>query len=1047
VLWKQPIKTWHNHLWPLKSGPTQLARRLVATRETVYVTLGLREPLTALDALTGEILHTYEGTKPTEEVLLQDGKLFALVNPGAFSTSDYEAKLNLGDQARVGTEYLWNEQPRQIVAVDAQTTDVLWKVDSPVAPLTLAADSERVFFHTGEKLVCVDSDTGQQNWTSGPVGRRPNVTMNFGPKLVVNQGVVLFAGGDRSMRAFDAASGKPMWTAPHARGGYQSPEDLLVVGGLVWSAPTTQSRDSGVFTGRDLRTGEVKIEFPPNVETYWFHHRCYISKATDKFLLPSRTGIEFVDYEKQDWNINHWVRGGCLYGVMPCNGLIYAPPHNCACYPEAKLYGFNALAPTSATRKLPSQIPDQGRLERGPAYAESANLKSETETSKSDWPTYRHDTARSGIATTTVPTEISQAWRADLGGRLSSVVVAADKLYVAQIDSHSVHALDAKTGDKLWSYTAGGRVDSPPTVYQGRLLFGSADGSVYCLRAADGVLVWRFRAAPRDERLMAFEQLESVWPVHGTVLIENDVVYFVAGRSNFLDGGLRFFRLDVNTGRKISESVMNDRNPVTGEDIQNSLQVLNMPVGLPDILSSDGTYVYMRSQQFDLEGNRIELGPHSGVPAQQGSVQRGHTAHLFAPMGFLDDTWFHRSYWVYGRSFAGGHGGYYQAGKYTPSGRILLFDDDIIYGFGRKPQYYKWTTTIEHQLFAASSEPPEEAREAVDEAGTAGATMVRFAKTKSLNPTGTPLAVEAWVKAERRDGVVLARGGPAQGFALLVRQGKPQFVTRVDGKVSSATGRGNIIKLRVYVNGKLAGSGKGTGLISSDPAQSMEIGADDAGAVGNYNAPLGFSGLIDEVRVYFGTVTAEDVRRRFQTPELGSPSPDGAKLVLSCSFDSGDARDASGSGNHGSIVGAQPAKGQFGNALQLVARPGRGGGTFVEHQWTQDVPLLVRAMLKSEGTLFLAGPPDLIDEEQTFQRLIRRDPRVGEKLAEQDAALLGSQGGVLQLVSAADGSTLAKYQIDALPIWDGMAAANGRLYLSTTDGSVLCFSEQRGFSE
>ena len=37
--------------------------------------------------------------------------------------------------------------------------------------------------------------------------------------------------------------------------------------------------------------------FPPNVDTYWFHHRCYIAKATDNFLMPSRTGIEFIDPE------------------------------------------------------------------------------------------------------------------------------------------------------------------------------------------------------------------------------------------------------------------------------------------------------------------------------------------------------------------------------------------------------------------------------------------------------------------------------------------------------------------------------------------------------------------------------------------------------------------------------------------------------------------------------------------------------------------------------------------------------------------------------
>ena len=60
-------------------------------------------------------------------------------------------------------------------------------------------------------------------------------------------------------------------------------------------------------------------------------------------LLPSRTGIEFVDMESEHWDINHWVRGGCIYGIMPCNGLVYAPPHDCACYTEAKLRDLKPL--------------------------------------------------------------------------------------------------------------------------------------------------------------------------------------------------------------------------------------------------------------------------------------------------------------------------------------------------------------------------------------------------------------------------------------------------------------------------------------------------------------------------------------------------------------------------------------------------------------------------------------------------------------------------------------------------------------------------------
>lgn len=73
----------------------------------------------------------------------------------------------------------------------------------------------------------------------------------------------------------------------------------------------------------------------------------------------------------------------------------------------------------------------------------------------------------------------------------------------------------------------------------------------------------------------------------------------------------------------------------------------------------------MRSQKFDLEGNRVEIGPVSGDFVAQGSAQRGEGVHLFAPMGFLDDSWFHRSYWVMGRNFAGGHGGYYGRGRFA----------------------------------------------------------------------------------------------------------------------------------------------------------------------------------------------------------------------------------------------------------------------------------------------------------------------------------------------------------------------------------------------
>jgi outer membrane protein assembly factor BamB len=838
-----------------------------------------------------------------------------------------------------------------------------------------------------------------------------------------------------------------------------------VAGGLVWNAPTTRTQDSGVFTGRDPKTGEAKIEFPPDINTYWFHHRCYIAKATDKFIMPSRTGIEFVDIKKQNWNINHWVRGGCLYGVMPCNGLVYAPPHDCACYPEAKLYGLNALAPTSPTRAIPSGAADENRLVRGLAFGKIEATAGKTSTA--DWPTYRHDSGRSGSTTSKVSTKLQPAWEAKLGGKLSSVAIADGRLYVAQVDQHTLHALDAASGRRLWSFTTGGRVDSPPTVDQGRVLFGSADGWVYCLRATDGALAWKFRAAPYDLRLTAFEQIESVWPVHGSVLVKDEDVYFVAGRSNFLDGGLRFIRLKADTGEKISESLIDERDPATGENIQERLQVLQMPVGLPDVLSSDGKSIYMRSQQFDLDGKRLGMGPFSGQAPVHGAVQKGETAHLFAPMGFLDDTWFHRSYWVYGRSFAGGHNGYYQAGKYTPSGRILVADESNVYGFGRKPQYLRWTTTMEHQLFSANRKAADQAlAEGAPDAqraarrGETNTNMVKFERKPSLSPKDTPLAVMAWVNAEQPSGVIVARGGPAVGYALSIAQGKPRwFVRTANDKLASVTGPKSIVggwvhlagvltkdkKLELYVNGRLVAEEKSSQLIPSDPAQALELGGDEGGSVGEYQSPSRFLGTMDELRLYHGTLTADEIAA-LASADAGSrdAAPKNASLRLYCSFDAGDANDQSGNNNHGKLDGNRTVEGKVGGAIRFQGGGASGGpDSFVEHHWTKDVPLMVRAMVKAGDVLFTAGPADLIDEEETFQKLAAKDPYVQVQLQQQDDAFEGKLGARLQAVSAADGKTLFEFHLNSLPVWDGMAAAGGKLYIATDGGVVHCFGEGR----
>ena len=134
---------------------------------------------------------------------------------------------------------------------------------------------------------------------------------------------------------------------------------------------------------------------------------------------------------------------------------------------------------------------------------------------------------------------------------------------------------------------------------------------------------------------MAFEQLESVWPVHGSVLVEDGVASFVCGRSCFLDGGMKFFRLDAKSGKKLVEVAYTDRDPESGKPLDELHKTLQMPTALSDILSSDGKgTIYLRSQKIDHEGKRVDVAPVSGNAIEMRVPAPGSEAISMRPFNF-----------------------------------------------------------------------------------------------------------------------------------------------------------------------------------------------------------------------------------------------------------------------------------------------------------------------------------------------------------------------------------------------------------------------------
>ena len=53
-------------------------------------------------------------------------------------------------------------------------------------------------------------------------------------------------------------------------------------------------------------------------------------------------------------------------------------------------------------------------------------------------------------------------------------------------------------------------------------------------------------------------------------------------------------------------------------------------------------------------------------------------------------------------------------------------------------------------------------------------------------------------------------------------------------------------------------------------------------------------------------------------------------------------------------------------------------------------------------------------------------------------AFEGREAIAVVAISASDGNVISEHELQSSPSWDGMAAANGKLFLSLADGSVIC---------
>jgi hypothetical protein len=159
---------------------------------------------------------------------------------------------------------------------------------------------------------------------------------------------------------------------------------------------------------------------------------------------------------------------------------------------------------------------------------------------------------------------------------------------------------------------------------------------------------------------VAFGSIESAWPVHGSITVTDGVVYFAAGRTTYLDGGLRFYGLDAETGRPRhfeTRCTAGERANEPGADVQGTLN---------DLFVQDGTNLFMKNLRLDSKTFRFEAASWPYTPwTKEPWEQDFKESPLVSITGFLDDSLYDRSSFILDQRH---------------SARLLAFNDDLLVG-------------------------------------------------------------------------------------------------------------------------------------------------------------------------------------------------------------------------------------------------------------------------------------------------------------------------------------------------------------------------------
>ena len=410
-----------------------------------------------------------------------------------------------------------------------------------------------------------------------------------------------------------------------------------------------------------------------------------------------------------------------------------------------------------------------------------------------DWPMWRYDAARTAVTPEELPAQLHLQWVRELPAPRSAwpksqyklqfdasyePVVMGKTIFVPSMVSDNVTAYDTETGAEKWRFYTDGPVRFAPVAYRGKVYFICDDGYLYCLDAASGALVWKFRGGPDGRTLIGNDRLVNMWLARGGPVLYEGKLYFAAGIWPFM--GTFIYALDPET-----------REPVW--------------------TNSGSGPIYMNQQHTSPAFAGVAPQGYFAATEDRLMVSGGRTVPAAYDRTTGDFLYYHLS----SRQFGNSAGGYEvtAAGRWFFNGGVIYNLEDGAGVLRVHPGIYTagvvYFSRPGDRKLVAEALPPVE----IEETDAGGKARKRIVLKQLWEATLSPAAERYFIKAGNRlyggsrDGTVVAVDLGADGTASVswhVKvEGAPWSMLAADGKLFVVTAGG-----RLYCFGARGGEPK-----------------------------------------------------------------------------------------------------------------------------------------------------------------------------------------------------------------------------------------------